>query len=727
MGYVPSAVSERIKRLREAYMKLPVPMEDNPYVDKKYRHFCTGDRWITLGFLEGWLRNEDAPTARRRRSLGEAAELYATKPVILDDELLAGHLYLPEYTPEEQARYEDLCERFRMSNVTLLETGPRIDHLGMDFDKLLKKGIAGIIDEIHEKLAALDLDDPDVYPDLEVLKKYDFYECCLIELEAVIDLHRRYAAKARELASVTPSPRKNELLIMAETLDRVPAYPARGFREAIQSVQFFLGTLFGLYPLNRPDRYLYEYYREDIEEGRITKGEAQDLIDNFCLYVTDRVFSRAACGFIVGGQYPDGSLVENDLTYMFLTALDHIRMPDPNGALAVNEKTSDDIISYAARILSHGVTHPAFFNDDAIVGSLVKYGCAREDAVNYIHSTCAEISVAGRSRAHSTPFMIDLPKILLETCEKGGDFPDEEELRKAYIGAITEVLKKKGFGYLMRMLEASRNGNEPMRTSALVDDCIEKGKSIYEGGERYCFLQPILVGFSTAVDSMLAIRKLVFEERSMTLSRFTEIVKSNFENEEALRQYIIRKLPHYGNGDAEADGCAAWFAGAIEDIFRSVPMLCGKNMMPGTFSYVNHARLGAMTGATYDGREAHFSYSDGCGPVQGRDTHGPTAMVLSLTSWDQSAFLGGMVVNVKFSPKHLTEENTGAFTAMLRAFMKRGGIEMQVNVVDRKTLEDAYAHPEQHGDLIVRIGGYSDYFVRLTDPLQREIIERTEY
>ena len=166
---------------------------------------------------------------------------------------------------------------------------------------------------------------------------------------------------------------------------------------------------------------------------------------------------------------------------------------------------------------------------------------------------------------------------------------------------------------------------------------------------------------------------------------------------------------------------------AIQNLFDEGKMMGAKIMMPGTFSYINHATYGAKDTATYDGRRAYTSYSDGCGPVQGRDTNGPTAMVLSMTSWDQSRFLSGMVINVKFSPAHLTDAYNDSFVSMLRAFIERGGMEMQVNVVDRATLEDAKIHPEAHKDLIVRIGGYSDYFIRLTPALQDEVIARTEH
>ena len=236
---------------------------------------------------------------------------------------------------------------------------------------------------------------------MEAVRKHEFYESCLVELRALKSLAGRYARAAREKAESTDNPRRSQLTVIAETLERVPAEPARTFREAIQSAHFFLGTLFGLYPLVRPDRDFIAYYEHDLAEGRITREEAQELIDNYCLAVSTCVFSRAACGFIVGGQDAAGNLVENELTYMFLTALNHIRMPDLNGALAVNSRTSADILRYAAKILSRGVTHPAFYNDEAIIRSLERYGCRHEDAVNYIHTTCAEISIAAPLEGHT--------------------------------------------------------------------------------------------------------------------------------------------------------------------------------------------------------------------------------------------------------------------------------------------------------------------------------------
>lgn len=730
MSYTAIPITERTNKIKEEYLKMPVPQDACSYIDegKKYKKFCTGDRWMTLGYLRGWLAHQDADTTRLRTSYAEAQELYEAQPVITEHELLVGHLYLPEYTPEEQAEYDKLYEMFQMSSHTNLCRMPRKDHLSLNFDTLVQYGINGLKKQIHDNLAALDLNDPDVYPDYEVVKKYEFYQCCLIELDAVLDSAARYAAKALEMAAVACEPRKSELLQIAEIMQKVPANPPETFYEAIQSVQFFLSSLFGLYPINRPDRYLYPFYKADREKGLITQELAQELVDNFCLHISTRVFSRAACGFIVGGQDADGNLVENDLTYMFLTALDHLQLPDPNGALAVNTQTSDEILSYSADILAKGTTHPAFYNDDVISDSLEKnYGCSREDAVNYIHTTCAEISVAGKTRGHTTHIFIDMPRILFETVKDHPACGNLQELEALFLEGVKNFVKKHTLPYFLRMLEASRIGNEPMRVCTLVDNCIARGKSIFEGGEKYTFLQPIMIGFATTVDSFIALKELVFDSGKYTLQAFAEIVEKNFEDNEALRQHIIYKLPHYGNDNEKVDTYAADLAAKALALFKANDTLGGKLLMPGTFSYDSHAYIGSQMGATFDGRPAHAAYSDGCCPVQGRDVNGPTSMIKSLTSWEQSELLGGMVVNIKFGADVLKGPKKEIFLQLLRTFLERGGIEMQVNVVDRKTLEDARIHPENHQNLLVRIGGYSDYFVRQIPSIQEEIINRTEY
>ena len=728
MPYKKIAISERITRLKESYKALPIPSAYDIYSEKKYKIFCTGDRWLTLAYLRGWRDNGDAPTLKLRASLAEAAELDASIPLILDDELLLGHLFLPEYTADEWDEYKRLSEGFEMSPYHHAQKLPRKDHIALDYEKLIKVGINGVREEIKRKIREINLAACELYPDTAALSRLEFYECLLTELDAVSRLAKRYADAAREYAERAESPRREELCEMADIISRVPDEGAKSFREAVQSVHFFLSTLFGLYPLARPDRYLFELYEKDIKNGSLTRELAQDLIDNFCLGVSDRVFSRAACGFMVGGEGEAGKNVENELTYMFLTSLAHLKLPDPNGALAVNENTSDALLEYAAEILSEGTTHPAFFNDRAIIDSLVEnFRCDRRDAVNYIHATCAEISIAGKSKAHTTPMIITLPELLIEAVTELKEYNKIEDLTDIFLEKIKQKLISRSKHYFMRLMEAGRLGNDAMRAYAFVDDCIARGKSAYEGGEKYTFIEPIFIGFGNTVDSLCAIDILVGQEKRLTLPEFSEIVRTDFDGQEELRQYIINKLPHYGNDDERVDSVAKQLYESILEILKSTDMPGRKYMMPGTFSYVLHANAGAAMPATFDGRRARTSLSDGCCAVQGRDVNGPTAMIKSMTSFDQSEFLGGMVVNVKFGKDALRGDGRARFVSLLRAFIKRGGIEMQVNAVDRATLLDAKEHPDDHRDLIVRIGGYSDYFTRLSEPLQNEIIERTEY
>ncbi len=727
MSYTPIPLTDRIRSLLSEYKRLPVPMEDNPYIDKKFKNFGTGDRWISLGYLRGWKRHADALTTRLRASYAEAEELYQTKPIILESDLLLGHLYFPDYSDEEKLEYEALAEAFAMSSYTLIERPPRKDHIALDYGKLIKCGIKGVIEEINAQMEKINLSADDIYGDFKEVKRYEFYKCLSLELEAVLDLARRYSEEAKRLAESAEEPRKSELLRLAEIMKRVPYEPANNFYEAVQSVHFFLSTLFGLYPLGRPDKYLFELYEKDIQSGELTREFAQELIDNFCLGISDRVFSRAACGFIVGGSDAEGKLVENDLTYMFITALEHLRLPDPNGALAVSEKTSDELIEYCAQVLFDGVTHPAFYNDALIIKSLIEnYSVSPEDAHDYIHATCAEMSIAGKSKSHSTPFIVSLPEVLLEVVDKNPLFADFDSLYAAFVKKIHADLIVMCKEYLIRMMEAARIGNDSSRTFAFIDDCIKRGLSAFEGGERYTMLQPIFIGFANAIDSLVAIKSLVYDKKSISLSAFLDAVKANFVSHEELRLSILNKLPHYGNDNAEADALAERLAENISEVIKREDMPLAKYMAPGTFSYINHALFGEKCGATFDGRLAGLAFADGCCPVQGMDVKGPTALIKSLTSWDQSSFLGGMVVNLKFRKNDLGGESKKLLVSLLRAFIKRGGIEMQVNVVDKETLKKAQINPEEYKNLLVRIGGFSDYFVRLTPTLQREIIDRTE-
>ncbi len=720
--FIEQKITERIKKVKEIYSAFSVQTEDRPF-------YYSGDRWISLGFLEGWLKNYRTPSTKLRRSLAEAHELDCAMPVVDEHELIVGKVYFPKYDSAEQERFNTLLESFKMSCSSKEMEGvrARADHIALDYEKLLRVGVSGVLEEIKQKKKELDFSISDNLYDFSVIEKNEFYDCCIIELEAVLRLAKRYSNYALELSKTTDEPRKSELIRISKILENVPKNPARNFYEAVQSVHFFTFNMFGLYPLGRPDRYLLSYYENDIKNGIIDKSFAQELIDNLCLGVSTYTFTRAACGFIVGGTDECGNLVENDLTYMFLTALRHIKMPDPNGALAVNEQTGKQILEYATDIIGEGTTHPAIYNDAEIIKGLISYGVDSKDAVNYIHTTCAEISVVGKSRMYTTSINVNMPLELVNLVGEDIAVNDFSELESAYFERIKNLIADGNKRYALRILEAKRNGLQPVRASCFIDDCIKAGKDVYSGGAKYSYMQPIFIGFANLCDSLIAIKDLVFTKKRLSLKEFYEIVKNDYKDNEELRQYILKDVCHYGNDHKETDDYAHYLLKNIQEIFKDNSVFGSKFCMPGTFSYVTHAFYGYYTGATFDGRKAQKSLADGCCPVQGMDKNGATAMINSLTGWDQKAFMGGMVINLKFNKSAFNEDKKGNLISIIKAFIKRGGIEMQINCVDRKTLEKARISPSEYSNLMVRVGGFSDYFVRLSETTQKEIIERTEY
>ena len=268
------------------------------------------------------------------------------------------------------------------------------------------------------------------------------------------------------------------------------------------------------------------------------------------------------------------------------------------------------------------------------------------------------------------------------------------------------------------------HGGDPL-VSCFVEGCLARGKDVDAGGAVYNWIMPSFVGMANLADSLITLKKLVYESREYTISQLYAILRDDFAGNEPLRQRILKKLPKYGNDDAEADAVACEIPGWITAEVEKYETWRGSRFVPSLFCWVMHERFGRQTMATPDGRTAGFPMGDGSGPAQGRERSGPTASVLSSTKWAHWPFIGGIAVNLRFAS--LREEQLPKLEALLETYLDRGGFEVQVNTVDRATLADAQTHPERHGDLVVRIGGYSDYFTRIGKNMQDEIILRTEH
>lgn len=603
-------------------------------------------------------------------------------------------------------------------------------HMAIDYYRVLELGTSGIAAMIDEKAAALDPMDP------ESVKKADFYEACKITLGAVETLSERYAEFADNLADIEPDEKQAaEYRKIAENCRRVPKYPARTFYEAVQCVCFISYALsvkplrpsMLQFQLGHPDRYLYPYYKKDRDAGLLTDEFAQTLIDCMAIQINQRVPNGLSCGYMVGGRYADGTVVSNELTKMCMLAVEQVRLVYPSVGLCHTSDTPAEDLMTALRILAKGHSHPAIFNDDVIQAGLQHYGLPPEESCEYIHSTCVEITPASSSNVWvASPYM-NLPGEMLAM------LPDEcgsmDELMQEYLAHIRNRIAQNCRSEILNRWERAKYCVDPL-LSCFVKDCIETGTDIEEGGARYNWIMPSFVGVANAADALYTIDQLIFKRHELTFPELKAAMADNYQSAPELLAKI-RALPKYGNDCQDEDApdvyvkqISEFIADTCED-FR-VPFRNGR-LIPSLFCWIMHDQFGQHTGATPDGRLAGFPLGDGSGPAQGREHEGPTASILSSTCWDHHRFIGGIAVNMKFTKSVFDEDRLGVMATLVRTYLMRGGFEMQINVTNKEILEKARKNPEQYEDLVVRIGGYSDYFVRLSPTMQAEVIERTEH
>jgi len=636
-------------------------------------------------------------------------------PAYLPGELLvgrAGH----QLTEEESREWEVLSP---LVEKTATYRG-QDSHMAVDYDLLLREGIRGVIHRVE------------ILSEGAEGEKADFYRAVFISLKAVITLAHRYRDYLLSVAKDSPDP--EETRRVSSLLDRVPEYPAESFHEAMQSVHFltFALSFAPLRPrstqqfqLGRPDRYLLPYYEADLAAGRITREEAQELIDCLSVMINRRVHSGLSSGYMVGGRRPDQSVVQNALTEMFMETVDRVKLVYPAVGLCWTHDMNPALLEKAITILSHGRSHPALFNDDVIRKGLQSYGLSPEEASDYVQSTCVEITPVAASNVWVASPYTNMPQLLLDEMET--DHPTYESLERAYFERLGKHIKSNFEAENANRAYRAEHTCNPL-LSAFVKDCLRDGVDIERGGARYNWIMPSFVGCANLVDSLYALRVLVYEKKRLTLAEYRNILKSNFEGHEALRQEILTGLPKYGNDDDRIDPIFSKVTQhLVSECKKYKPMHQNGRLITSVFCWIMHEHFGTRTGATPDGRPAAFPLGDGSGPCQGREMTGPTASILSSTKWCHQELIGGVAVNMKFSKKLMSEASREKILILARTYLERGGFELQINVVDAETLLDARVHPENHEDLVVRVGGYSDYFTRLSPAMQEEVILRTEH
>jgi len=622
-------------------------------------------------------------------------------------------------------------------------------------NKIYRKGMLDFQQDIQHSLESLDF-----FNDPQACAKQEELKATLICADALIRFAERHAEKARELAAKESDPqRKAELARIAEVCSHVPAHAPRDFWEALQYYWFVhLGVTTEMNPWDsfcpgRLDQHLYPFYKKGLEEGTLTREQAQELLQ--CLWVKfnnqpapPKVGVTAAesgtytdfAQINNGGLKEDGADGVNDVTYLILDVVEEMRLVQPSSSIQVSKKNPDRFIKRAARIIRTGFGQPSVFNTDLIVQELIRMGKSVADARNGGSSGCVEVGAFGKEAYILTGYF-NLPKVLELTLNNGIDprtgkqiglqtgdpeqFGSFEQLFEAYRRQLNYLIdvKMRGNNIIERLYAAYMPA--PF-LSILIDDCIARGRDYHDGGARYNTNYIQGVGLGTITDALTAIKYHVFEHKTISMNELLAALRANFEGHEALRQTLWQRTPKYGNDEDYADDV---MRSVFEAYFQAVdgrPNMRGGryriNLLPTTV----HVYFGSVMGATPDGRKAGLPLSEGISPVQGADRQGPTAVLKSAAKMDHGR-TGGTLLNMKFNPQVLEgEDGLDNLMHLIRSYFRLDGHHIQFNVVDAETLRKAQAKPEEYQNLIVRVAGYSDYFVDLGVDLQNEIIARTE-
>jgi len=584
-------------------------------------------------------------------------------------------------------------------------------------------------------------------------------DAMMISCQAIEIFAQRHAQLAEQMAK-TENDRKRveELLEIARVCRKVPLNKPDTFHEAIQMYWFIhLGTVMELngWDAMNPghlDQHLFPFYKRDFERGQIDQEKAKELLE--CLWIkfnnqtappkvgVTALESGTYNDFTninIGGLRPDGSDGVNDLSYLLLEVIDEIHLLQPGCNIQVSRKTPDAFVKKACELIRKGYGYPSVFNADETIMEMVRVGKTVEDAREGGCSGCIETGAFGKEAYILTGYL-NVPKILELTLNNGIDplsgkrvsiqtgdpegFDQYEKLLKAFKKQLEYIVdvKIKGNNYIERVY--AKQMPAPF-LSVFISDCIENAKDYYDGGPRYNTNYIQCCGIGTITDSLSAIKHHVYDGKRLALKSLVDILNRNFEGDEILRNYLINKTPFYGNDEDEADDI---MRETFDMLYETID---GKRNTKGSFYHINmlsttcHVYFGKKLGATPNGRLRFLPESDGTSPSHGADTNGPTAVIKSLSKMDQVK-TGGTLLNQRFLPSVIQgEEAIDKLAKLIRTYFRLNGHHIQFNVVDSKTLLEAQKYPDQYRDLLVRVAGYSDYFIDLDQFHQEEIIART--
>ncbi|MCL5025631.1 MAG: hypothetical protein M1531_03930 [Chloroflexi bacterium] len=649
-------------------------------------------------------------------------------------------------------------------------------HSVPNYAEVLELGLDGIKQKVAAKLSATTDGDP------AAERQRNFLQATTISMDAVIALAHRYADLATAMAAQEEDQqRRAELLGIANVCQHVPEYPPRSFREALQSFWFMFASLNGtltVAPVGRFDYYMYPFLKRDLDAGDTTLDDAQELVDCLWIKFSERVqikeehreYHRAPLkagvgrdpedgpqggnsdsafdnhwlqNLILSGLSPDGKDSTNDLTYLCLESTGHFEVHEPTVSVRLSRHFPDALLRKCCEVIRGGGGMPALHNDRMIIDALVKFGFPLEEANGYSHDGCWETLIPGKTDFRWGPVHALLALELVFTRGRSRVSDRKEGLDTGDVAAF------RSFDELMDAFKAQLDyqtcrfidnfaeywdarysiAPEPL-LSCLIEGCLEQSKDLTEGGARYMFYAPVVAGVPHTADALAAIKKLIFEERQMTMAQLADAVASNYADQEPLRQLLLTHSPKFGNGIDYVDELAREIA---HFFVESVRKHGGKHPQfkfpPGTGAIGGtYMAFGKIVGATPDGRAYREAITAGLTPAPGRDLEGPTAAVRSYTTVDFSELPIGGPLDLGMSPSGIGDEaGLQRLMAFVRSFVEMGGSMLTITVTDVETLLKAQAEPEKYRGLRVRMGGWQAYFTALTREHQDNHIARVRH
>lgn len=604
-----------------------------------------------------------------------------------------------------------------------------ISHLTVDFETVLKYGVNTIKGKVKAS-----------YEKYKGTEKEAFAKSCLTCLEAFEVWHDRYLKVLEKL----PAYKANY-----ENLKRVPFEPATGFYEAVQSLWFTFAfiRLSGNWPgIGRIDYLLGDYLKKDLERGVLSLEEAREILAHFfikgCEWINGQYIGSGDAqhyqNILLAGIDEDGNEVTNEVTYLVLDILEELGISDFPTTVRINKNTDEKLLRRVSEVMRYGGGILAIYNEDLIIEALIKDGYEEREARRFANDGCWEVQIPGKTYFLYSPFdsLQILQRNTLRGYEGAIDFANFEELYQAYVRDLRSHVESifldrcKLFANGGAAAKDWKWAEQPPCTvvSLFEEGCIEKGLSYLEGGPIYNIFSPHIGGLADTVNSLYAIKKLIFDDKKMTLAQLLKILKNNWESEEVLRQYVLNKYVYYGNDNDEVDEIASRLLSDFADICVSFNGKCGYRFPAGVSTFGRQLEWSKSRLASPHGRKQGEVLAANASPTPGTDREGATAIIRSYCKADLSKLATGAALDIRLLPSSVeNEDGIQALIALIRGFVSLGGFFMQLDVVDRALLREAQEHPENYQTLSVRVSGWNARFVTLNKEWQDMVIEQNEH